>query len=70
MFTTLIAFLGACTLIAASPGPGTMLIIRKSLQSRRAGFLTVLGNETGVFVWGLAAAFGLTALLAASEVAY
>ncbi|MBC2873513.1 MULTISPECIES: LysE family translocator [Streptomyces] len=70
MFTTLIAFLGACTLIAASPGPGTMLIIRKSLQSRRAGFMTVLGNETGVFVWGLAAAFGLTALLAASEVAY
>ncbi|MFI0736864.1 LysE family translocator [Streptomyces sp. NPDC021100] len=70
MLTTFIAFLGACTLIAASPGPGTMLIIRKSLQSRRAGFMTVLGNETGVFVWGLAAAFGLTALLAASEVAY
>ncbi|MEU5126631.1 LysE family translocator [Streptomyces mobaraensis] len=70
MLTTLLAFLGACTLIAASPGPGTMLIIRKSLQSRRAGFMTVLGNETGVFVWGLAAAFGLTALLAASEVAY
>ncbi|MGI5340029.1 LysE family translocator [Streptomyces sp. CA-181903] len=70
MLTTLIAFLGACTLIAASPGPGTMLIIRKSLQSRRAGFMTVLGNETGVFVWGLAAACGLTALLAASQVAY
>lgn len=70
MPTTLIAFLGACTLVAASPGPSTVLIIKQSLHSRRSGFLTVLGNETGVFVWGLVAAFGLTALLTASEVAY
>ncbi len=70
MLSTLLAFLGACTLIAASPGPGTILIIRQSLHSRRAGFLTVLGNESGVFVWGVVAAFGLTALLAASELAY
>lgn len=47
-----------------------MLIIRQSLHSRRAGFFTVLGNETGVFVWGVVAAFGLTALLAASRLAY
>lgn len=70
MLTTLPAFLGACALIAASPGPSTMLIIRQSLHGRRAGFLTVLGNETGVFVWGVVAAFGLTALLAASHLAY
>ncbi len=70
MPTTLIAFLGACTLIAASPGPSTVLIIKQSLHSRRSGFLTVLGNETGVFVWGVVAAFGLSALLTASEVAY
>ncbi|UUU25642.1 LysE family translocator [Streptomyces sp. DSM 40750] len=70
MLSSLLAFLGACTLIAASPGPSTVLIIKESLRSRRSGFLTVLGNETGVFVWGLVAAFGLTALLAASELAY
>ncbi|WP_420310443.1 LysE family translocator [Streptomyces sp. YS-B37] len=70
MLSTLLAFLGACTLIAASPGPSTMLIIRHSLRSRRAGFLTVLGNETGVFIWGAVAALGLTALLAASQLAY
>jgi threonine/homoserine/homoserine lactone efflux protein len=70
MLSTLLAFLGACTLIAASPGPSTVLIIKQSLRSRRSGFLTVLGNETGVFIWGLVAALGLTALLAASEVAY
>ncbi|WP_405590802.1 LysE family translocator [Streptomyces sp. NBC_01092] len=70
MPTTLLAFLGACTLVAASPGPSTVLIIKQSLHSRRSGFLTVLGNETGVFIWGVVAAFGLTALLTASEVAY
>ncbi|OAH11081.1 LysE family translocator [Streptomyces jeddahensis] len=70
MLSTLLAFLGACTLIAASPGPSTVLIIKQSLQSRRSGFLTVLGNETGVFIWGVVAAFGLTALLAASQIAY
>ncbi|MCL6731157.1 LysE family translocator [Streptomyces neyagawaensis] len=70
MLSTLLAFLGACTLIAASPGPSTVLIIKESLRSRRAGFLTVLGNETGVFVWGVVAALGLTVLLAASELAY
>ncbi|HZF92953.1 LysE family translocator [Streptomyces sp.] len=70
MLSTLLAFLGACTLIAASPGPSTVLIIKQSLRSRRSGLLTVLGNETGVFVWGVTAAFGLTALLTASQVAY
>jgi threonine/homoserine/homoserine lactone efflux protein len=70
MLGTLLPFLGACLLIAASPGPSTMLIIRRSLQSRRSGFMTVLGNETGVFLWGVAAAFGMTALLAASQIAY
>ncbi|MFF3944601.1 LysE family translocator [Streptomyces sp. NPDC001902] len=70
MLSVLLPFVGACTLIAAAPGPSTVLIIRHSLRSRRAGFATVLGNETGVFVWGLCAAFGLTALLAASQLAY
>ncbi|GHE80315.1 lysine transporter LysE [Streptomyces longispororuber] len=70
MPTTLLAFLGACLLVAAAPGPSTVLIIKESLHSRRAGFLTVLGNETGVFVWGVVAACGLTALLAASQLAY
>ncbi|MGC0419498.1 LysE family translocator [Embleya sp. AB8] len=70
MTHTLLAFLGACALIAASPGPSSVLIIRHSLHSRRSGFLAVLGNESGVFIWGLAAAFGLTGLLAASQLAY
>ncbi|GAA2449850.1 LysE family translocator [Streptomyces macrosporus] len=70
MHQTLLPFLGACLLIAASPGPSTVLIIRRSLVGRRDGMATVLGNETGVFVWGVVAAFGLTALLTASRLAY
>lgn len=70
MYDTLLPFLGACLLIALSPGPSTVLIIRNSLRGRRAGLMTVLGNETGVFLWGVIAACGLTALLAASQVAY
>ncbi|MFC4496393.1 LysE family translocator [Streptomyces ovatisporus] len=70
MLSTLLPFLGACLLVAMSPGPSTVLIIRNSLRSRRAGQMTVLGNETGVFIWGVVAAFGLTALLAASQLAY
>ncbi|WP_129843045.1 LysE family translocator [Streptomyces sp. RFCAC02] len=70
MWSHLPAFLGACLLVAASPGPSTVLIIRQSLHSRRAGMWTVLGNESGVFLWGVLAALGLTAVLDASEVAY
>lgn len=70
MWSTLPAFLGACLLVAVSPGPSSVLIIRNSLRSRRSGMFTVLGNETGVFVWGVFAALGLTALLDASEAAY
>lgn len=70
MLQTLLPFLGACLLVAASPGPSTVLIIRRSLIGRRDGMATVLGNETGVFVWGVVAAFGLTALLTASRLAY
>jgi threonine/homoserine/homoserine lactone efflux protein len=71
MLLTLLSFLGACTVVAAVPGPSTALIIRQSIRGgKRSGFMTVLGNETGVFLWGCAAALGLTALLAASQVAY
>ncbi|MEU9394012.1 LysE family transporter [Streptomyces sp. NPDC048324] len=52
MLRTLLALLGACTLVAAPPGPHTVLIGKQSPRSRRSGFLTVLGNETGVFIWG------------------
>jgi threonine/homoserine/homoserine lactone efflux protein len=53
------------------PGPSTAMILRQTVRAGRGiGFATVLGNETGILFWGLAAALGLSALIAASEVAY
>lgn len=69
--SNLIAFLGAAILLAMTPGPSTMVVLRQTLRSgRRAAFVTTLGNATGLMTWAIAAAFGLTALVAASQVAY
>src|SRR5918999_104270 len=71
MLHSLLAFLGAAIIVAMVPGPSTVMIGRQSVRSgRRAGLATILGNETGILLWGLAAAFGISALLAASRVAY
>lgn len=67
----LIAFIGACVLVAMAPGVSTAVILRQTLRSgRSSGLAATLGNESGILVWGLAAAFGLSALLVASQLAY
>ncbi|MEV3986552.1 LysE family translocator [Nonomuraea sp. NPDC049758] len=66
----LLAFVGACFLVAMVPGVSTAVILRQTLRSRGSGLAAALGNETGILLWGLAAAFGLSALLVASQVAY
>ncbi|MHC5907545.1 LysE family translocator [Streptomyces sp. S6] len=40
------------------------------IRRRRYGTASVLGNEAGVLIWGLATAFGLSALLPASRLTY
>ncbi|MFC4007026.1 LysE family translocator [Nonomuraea purpurea] len=67
----LLAFIGSCVLIAMVPGVSTAIILRQTLRAGRgSGMAATLGNETGILLWGLAAAFGLSALLAASQLAY
>jgi threonine/homoserine/homoserine lactone efflux protein len=71
MLTSLLTFIGAACLIAMVPGPSTAIILRRSMTNGRAsGVATVLGNEAGVLFWGLAATFGLSALLLASRIAF
>ncbi len=71
MWAHLLIFCGAAVLVAMVPGPSTAVILRQAVRSgRRAGLSAMLGNETGVLLWGIAAAFGLSALLLASRVAY
>ncbi|MGW0480353.1 LysE family translocator [Nonomuraea sp. NPDC003214] len=67
----LLAFIGACVLVAMVPGVSTAVILRQTVRSGRgSGLSATLGNETGILAWGLAAAFGLSALLLASQLAY
>lgn len=67
----LLAFIGASILVAMVPGVSTAVILRQTLRSGRgSGMAATLGNETGILLWGLAAAFGLSALLLASQLAY
>jgi threonine/homoserine/homoserine lactone efflux protein len=71
MVNELVVFLGVCFLLAMVPGPGAMVIVRQATRdSRTSAFMTLLGNETALLLWGVAAACGLTALIEASQVAY
>ncbi|MGO2811069.1 LysE family translocator [Brevibacterium sp. BDJS002] len=56
---------------AATPGIDLMIVLRSTLlHGRRSGFAAVIGVEMGHAVWAIASLIGLTALLAASTLAY
>ncbi|WP_461189415.1 LysE family translocator [Arthrobacter sp. Z4-13] len=58
-------------LLTLVPGLDTALVLRSSIsKTRRFAFSTALGISTGAMIWGIAAAVGVSALLAASEFAY
>jgi threonine/homoserine/homoserine lactone efflux protein len=66
-----LAFAGVIGLAAASPGPDFAVVVRRSVVAGRLhGMLAAAGVAAGVFVWSLAAAVGVAALLAASAVAF
>lgn len=58
-------------LLTLVPGLDTALVLRGTLtRSRSYGFAALAGIQVGVLVWGVAAATGTAALLAASQSAY
>jgi threonine/homoserine/homoserine lactone efflux protein len=58
-------------LLNLTPGPDTLYIVSRSgAQGGRAGAVAALGIGAGIFVHVLAAALGLSAILAASATAY
>lgn len=68
---SVLAFVGAATLIVLLPGPDTLVVVRSILRGgRRQGVLTALGNLCGLTLWVCAAALGLAAMLEASETGY
>ncbi len=65
------AFLGAVFLIASIPGPAIALLIRRcAVGGFRSGVPVVLGLETGIYLWIIAAGAGVAALVAASHIAF
>lgn len=71
MPTHLTAFLITTWLLAMLPGAGQALMIRQVLTGGlRAARGTIAGNASGLLMWSLAAAAGLSAVLLASPRAY
>jgi threonine/homoserine/homoserine lactone efflux protein len=68
---TLLAYLVAATLLVIVPGPGSAWIIAQSLAGgTRRGLMAGLGLETATLIHALAAGLGLSALIAASALAF
>jgi len=66
----LAVFALATFVLTATPGPGVLYVIGRSVGGgRRSGLASMLGIETGEAVYIAGAALGITALLAASSVA-
>ena len=71
MDSQLLAFIGVAIVVVILPGPDMALVARNVLRhGRSAGFATSIGICTGTVGWALAAAFGVSALLATSAIAF
>lgn len=65
------AFVALAVFVIVTPGPDTALTVRNTISGgRRAGVATAAGVSSGLAVWTLATAAGLSALLVASEPAF
>ena len=68
---TWLLFAAACIALAITPGPNLVYLVARTVaQGRRAGLVSLAGTTTGFVGHVLAAALGLSALLAAVPVAY
>jgi threonine/homoserine/homoserine lactone efflux protein len=68
---TLIAYLVASIAIILAPGPAQALVLARSISGGpKAGLMTGMGLNIGTIVHAVAAALGLSAILATSAVAF
>jgi threonine/homoserine/homoserine lactone efflux protein len=66
-----LVFLSAALVLAITPGPGIFYVLARSMRGgRREGALSAAGTFLGGLVHVAAAAFGLSAILAASAIAF
>ena len=65
--STLLAYTVACLVLYITPGPDMSLMLARTLQGgRKAGLASMFGASAGCLVHSAAAAFGLSAIIAAS----
>ena len=70
-WTRLVTFMLAAALLIVVPGPAVLYVVARSIdQGRVADIISVLGIALGAVVHSLAAAVGITAVLAASALAF
>jgi threonine/homoserine/homoserine lactone efflux protein len=68
---TFVLFAGTSILILVAPGPSVLYVITRSVsQGRRAGAVSVLGVGLGNFSHAIAAAIGVSAIVASSAIAF
>jgi threonine/homoserine/homoserine lactone efflux protein len=65
------AFLPIAALVTITPGAATAMVIRSAMRGGwQAGVRTIAGNSIGVVTWALLSIAGISALVAASELAF
>jgi threonine/homoserine/homoserine lactone efflux protein len=68
---TWLLFAAACTALAITPGPNLVYLVSRTLaQGRAAGLVSLAGTSTGLAFHVVAAALGISALLATVPLAY
>jgi threonine/homoserine/homoserine lactone efflux protein len=69
--SAILAFITAAVILLVIPGPAVLYIITRSTeQGTRAGLISVCGIQAGTLVHAVAAAFGVSAILMASAMAF
>ena len=71
MLSVIPAFALTALILAMVPGQGVAMILRQSLVGgRNAAFYSVIGNSTGLIIWGSLSSVGLSAIFARSHLAF
>lgn len=71
MLQNIATFVITAVFISIVPGQGMAMVLRQGLMSgSRVARLSILGNSTGLVVWTLASAVGLSAIFRVSPLAF
>ena len=71
LHVAILSFAVVATLLTVIPGMDTAIVLRAAIsQGRGHAYATALGVNCGALLWGIAAAVGASAVLAASHTAY